>query len=196
MAKKKSKMNRGKAQPKRKYVKKHEDAISEWDRRHPEGVDFHGKTAVEAVAEYKWKIDDALRRFKRSKYYKRQKELYIEMSMIGEEANMYWVPKEVARIKEYENYAVHWDTDPEGKRQLNPNNLLKLAELAETVDVWSEGQGYVSYKDIFLMADALGRDVDEMLNYNLFQMKEAIHEFYSTGHGDDDDFGYVEVGRR
>lgn len=195
MAKKKTKLNRKGTQPKRKYVKKHQPAIAEWDAQFPQGVGSNGESAAELVEQYKWKIDDAIRRFKKSTRYKKQKENYILYTLMGKQANLTWVPHQVPRIKDYEDYAVHYATDPDGKKYIDPSNLLKLGELAETAEAWSSGRGYITYRDISLMADALGRDFDEMLNYSLFEMKEAIHQYYKSGAATDE-FGYVEVGRR
>lgn len=154
----------------RKYVKKHTQAIMTLEQSIP--------GAIDAVAEAKVRMDKALRSAKQRKAY-----------LTGQA----WLPKQTMRIKELEDIAAYYGPDREGKMALQTNieSVLGMAALA---DKWSKG-GYVTFEQIKFMANKLGIDENELINYNLFQMKDAIAKVYRTGMTaeEKEEFGYVEL---
>lgn len=207
-----------KAAPKRKhkpykvYEKHHTQEMEMLENRMP--------GAINAVEEAKKKMDKAIRNAKRRKDWKQSSEWskwseearkkvkeLIEKSHEGpltkeEQAiidkwrkERIWVPKRVLRQKELEQQAAYFEKDRKGKTRLQ-SGLDKIARLAALAETW-EGGGYVTINQLEMMADKLGVDINEMMNYDLLQMSEAIHQFFETGITKEEryEFGYVETGR-
>ena len=188
-----------KAAPKRKhkpykvYEKHHTQEMEMLESRMP--------GAINAVEEAKKKMDKAIRNAKRKAGYKRTKKWEKEaMPLTPEQMNEFrkeriWVPKRVLRQKELEQQAAYFEKDRKGKTRLQ-SGLDKIVRMGELADRWSGG-GYVTYGQIEFMADKLGIDMNVMLDYDLLQMSNAIHETFETGLDKEEraEFGYIEVGR-
>ena len=157
--------------------------------------------AIDVVEQAKEKMDKAIRNAKRTASYKRMRKWEKEATVLSQQQmeeyrkERIWVPKRVLRQKELERRAAYFEKDRKGKTRLQ-SGLDKIVRMAELADRWSGG-GYVTYAQIEFMADKLGIDMNEMLEYDLLQMSNAIHEVYETGMDKDEreEFGYVEVGR-
>lgn len=152
----------------KKYQKQHTTAIKELEQYIP--------GAINAIEMAKADIDKSLRAARRRKAYL---------------SGAIWLPKSTMRIKDLENVAAYYE---DGHLQSNIESVLAMAELA---DKWSKG-GYITYDQIKFMSGKLGIDENEMINYNLFQMKDAIHQAFSTGltAEEKEEFGYIDLEAR
>lgn len=189
---------------KKTVARKPRKAPKKYERHHTQEMNLLEKKmpgAVDVVEKAKESMDKAIRNAKRTAAYRRGKKWETEATvMTPEEMAEYrgsriWVPKRVLRRKELEERAAFFEKDPKGKTRLQ-SGLDAIARMGALADRWANG-GYVTYAQIEFMANKLGIDMNVMLDYDLFQMSNAIHETFETSLSKEErqEFGYVEIGR-